>query len=311
MTLALVLGVMALIAVALLAVPLLGKGARLQDRAAFDRAVFRDQLDELDRDLERGIIGADEARAARTEIERRILSGAKPDQEETPSPDEDAAVDAVTAQGRVRRAQILILVLMVLVPALGGGLYVVLGTPGLPGQPLAQRPRADAAPKGMSEGQFRRMVAKLESRLETNPGEVQGWVILSTAYLRLGRNDDAEKALARALALTAGDKTRAAGIAVNYGEALMAIHGGQVVPRAKAAFERARALAPKHTAARYYLGLARLQAGDAKAALAIWKSVVADAPPDAPWLPSLKKRIERAAKARGIDLKTLGAAPKR
>ncbi len=311
MTLALVLGVMALGAAALLAVPLLSKGTRPQERADFDRAVFRDQLDELDRDLERGIIGEQEARAARTEIERRILSGARNQPDGMPGGDDGTAENGAPDQGFNRTARILILVLIVLVPAVGGGLYVLVGTPGLPGQPLAQRLRADTAPKGMSQEKFKSMVARVESRLRASPGERQGWVILSTAYLRLGRDSDADKALNRALALAAGDKTRAAGIAVNFGEALLAMNGGQVVPRAKAAFERARALAPKHPAARYYLGLARFQAGNAEAALAIWTSVVADAPADAPWVASLKKRIERTAKERGIDLKTLGTAPKR
>ena len=60
MNLALVLGAMALAAAALLVVPLLRKGAagRVRTRAAFDRAVFADQLRELERDLERGVIGA-------------------------------------------------------------------------------------------------------------------------------------------------------------------------------------------------------------------------------------------------------------
>ena len=325
MTLALVLGVMALAAVALLAVPLLGKRARIEDRAAFDRAVFRDQLDELDRDLERGIIGAEDAQAARTEIERRILLGAGDQSAGNQSAGDQSAGDqsggmpgaddGTPGQGFSRLARIMIAVLIILVPALGGGLYVLLGRPELPDQPLAQRlaqrTGADTAPKGMSPEKFQNMVAKVESRLKANPDELPGWIILSTAYLRLGRDEDADKAVGRALALTAGDNSQAAGIAVNFGEALVAMNDGQVVPRARAAFERARALAPKHPTARYYLGLARLQAGDAKAALKIWKSVLADAPPGAPWFPSLKKRVERIAKEQGINLKTFGAAPKR
>ena len=45
------------------------------------------------------------------------------------------------------------------------------------------------------------MVAALERRLAEKPDEIQGWVILTTAYLRVGRPADAEKALGRALAL--------------------------------------------------------------------------------------------------------------
>ena len=46
-------------------------------RAAYDRAVFRDQLAELDRDLERGTIGQAEADAARNEISRRLIAASQ------------------------------------------------------------------------------------------------------------------------------------------------------------------------------------------------------------------------------------------
>jgi cytochrome c-type biogenesis protein CcmH len=311
MSLALVLGVMALAAAAILAVPLLSKGARPGARADFDRAVFRDQLEELDRDLERGIIGADEALAARVEIERRILTSADRVQGDTASPDHGEPGAGAAAKAGLGRSRVLILVLIAVVPALGGGLYAFLGKPGLPDQPLAERPRAVVSPKGLTQNRFKSMVAQVEARLKVKPDEIQGWVILSTAYLRLGRDQDADRALDRAITLAGADKARAASIAVNFSEALMAMNNGQVVPRAKSALDRARALAPKHSAARYYLGLFRLQAGDARAALVIWKSVVAGAPEDAPWLPSLKKRIESTAKERGIDLNTLGTAPTR
>lgn len=293
MNLALVLGAMALAAAALLVVPLLRKGAAALDRAAFDRAVFADQLRELERDLERGVIGAAEARAARTEIERRILSTA-------PGPGHGGA-QAPPAPGPNRRSRALILAMVALAPVTAGGLYLVLGAPGLPGLPFAERVRPGAAAKGPTTARIKAMVAMVERRLDEAPGEIAGWTVLTTAYLRLGRDADAEAALARALDLAAGDKPRAAAIAANYGEALVAMNGGRVVPRAKAAFARALALAPGQPAAGYYLGLARLQAGDGEGARAIWRRLVADAPADAPWLAALKERIAKIASGSGLD----------
>jgi cytochrome c-type biogenesis protein CcmH len=295
---------MALAAAALLAVPLFRKGVVPVERAAFDRAVFSDQLHELERDLERGVIGAAEARAARTEIERRILSTA------TGSGDEAAgARPATPGSSRVSRA--LLWTLATLVPVVAGGLYLVVGTPQLPGQPFAGRVQPNATAKGPTTARIASMVAMVERRLAESPEEIEGWTILTTAYLRLGREADAEKALARALDLAAGDKPRAASIAVNYGEALVAMNGGRVVPRAKAAFARALTLEPKQPAAAYYLGLARIQAGDTKGALAVWRRLVAEAPADAPWLPGLKKRIESVAKKSGAGVGAPGAKPGR
>ena len=289
MSLALILGLMALTGTALLALPLLRQRDIRGERAAYDLAVYRDQLEELDRDLERGLIGEDEARAARIEVERRILSAARSGSAS------DGRENAAPQQTRKPVTAMSIFALIALVPAAGAAFYLILGSPNLPDQPLAERPRAAPQPQGMTAERFGRMVAMVEERLKANPGEIQGWIILSTAYLRLNRPADAEKALERAIGLAAGNKARAAGIAVNYGEALVAMNNGQVVPRAKAVFDRARTLVPKHPAARYYQGLARLQAGDAAAALEIWKGIAADAPPDAPYLPRLKKRIARLA----------------
>src|SRR6185312_6935910 len=54
---------------------LLAKGARpAPERSQFDRAVYRDQLRELERDAARGLIGPREAATARLEIERRLLA---------------------------------------------------------------------------------------------------------------------------------------------------------------------------------------------------------------------------------------------
>ncbi|MEE8562969.1 MAG: c-type cytochrome biogenesis protein CcmI, partial [Alphaproteobacteria bacterium] len=274
-------------------VPLFRKGAAALDRAGFDRAVFSDQLRELERDLERGVIGEADARAARTEIERRILS--------TAPGSADGTAHAPPAARPLRGSRALLVALVVLVPVTALGLYLVLGTPRLPGQPFAGRVQPGPTAEGPTTARIEAMVAMVERRLAEEPGEIEGWTILTTAYLRLGRQGDAEDALARALDLTAGDKPRAAVIAANYGEALVAMNGGRVVPRAKAAFARAHALAPRQPAARYYLGLARLQAGDGEGALETWRRLVAEAPADAPWLAGLKKRIAKITSRRGVN----------
>jgi cytochrome c-type biogenesis protein CcmH len=115
----------------------------------------------------------------------------------------------------------------------------------------------------------------------------------------VGRPADAEKAFRRALELAGDDKARGASIASNYGESLVAMAGGRVTPAAKSAFEKALELSPKNPAAGYYLGLAQLQAGDVKGAIAVWRRIADGAPEDAPWLAELKKRIERLVKQQG------------
>jgi cytochrome c-type biogenesis protein CcmH len=74
MGLALALLGLTTLAVALLIVPLILRGRAAQARDAYNLAVYRDQLAEIERDVDRGIIGPDEAEAAKSEIGRRILA---------------------------------------------------------------------------------------------------------------------------------------------------------------------------------------------------------------------------------------------
>ena len=56
----------------------------------------------------------------------------------------------------------------------------------------------------MAEG----MVARLAARLESQPGDVDGWIMLMRSYQTLGRKDDARGALARALAANPRERSR-------------------------------------------------------------------------------------------------------
>ncbi len=109
-------------AVAAIVVPLRRRRATSPPRAAFDRAVYRDQLVEIDRDLDRGILDNDQAQAARIEVERRLLA--------TEGPGE-AAVPAARVGGLGALA------IAAVVAVLAVTLYLRLGSPELPDQPLA------------------------------------------------------------------------------------------------------------------------------------------------------------------------------
>lgn len=290
MSLALLLAAMAAVAVALIAVPLLRRRADAPDRAAFDRAVYRDQLAEIERDRARGLIGEAEAAAARTEVERRLLAAA-------PGGEPDGVPRRDPKPGRALAA-----VMVVLLPAAAGAIYLGFGAPGLPGQPFAERPRAEAKPgNGLSRERLAALAGMIEARLQESPGEIEGWRLLATLYPRLGRAEDAHAAYRRAMALARAEPARAAAIAIAYGEALFAASDGMVTPGARAAFEDALEFDPGSPPARYYLGLAQLQAGDARGALAMWAALEKDAPADAPWLASLRSRIERLSRELGVE----------
>ena len=125
MSMGLALGLLGLttLAVALLLAPLILRDRASQARDAYNLAVYRDQLAELERDVERGILSASEAEAAKSEIGRRILALA-------PS----AAPRAVSSKPIVIAAMAILVL-----PFAAWTLYWNLGSPSLADQPLASR----------------------------------------------------------------------------------------------------------------------------------------------------------------------------
>jgi cytochrome c-type biogenesis protein CcmH len=107
-----------------------------------DSAVYRDQLQEIERDLAAGSIGANEAEAARIEVSRRLLAA----DEAKAARMRDAETNRETAVKTLLRGRQLSAALAVIVLTFGaGGLYLTLGSPDLPGQPLAARIAARTA----------------------------------------------------------------------------------------------------------------------------------------------------------------------
>ena len=78
MILGIVLTLMTLGAAAMVVVPLMRAGRTTATRRAHEIEIYRDQLDEVERDVARGMIGKDEADAARAEIGRRMIAATAP-----------------------------------------------------------------------------------------------------------------------------------------------------------------------------------------------------------------------------------------
>ena len=89
-----------------------------------DAEVYRDQLAEVERDFARGVIDETEAKAARIEVSRRLL----------------AATDIGAAKtGKTLSRGPVLAAIGVAIPVVAIGLYLVIGNPGLKGEPLAAR----------------------------------------------------------------------------------------------------------------------------------------------------------------------------
>jgi cytochrome c-type biogenesis protein CcmH len=175
-------------------------------------------------------------------------------------------------------------VALVALPAGAIALYLAVGSPSLPGQPLADR-----AP--MERQTIAQMVAQVEAHLAKNPEDARGWEVVAPIYLRMGRFDEAVKARRRALELNGPSAERHAGLA----ESLTAAANGIVTAEALAQFKAALALDAGHEKARFFIGLAAEQDGRVNEAIAIWRALIESAPPDAPWTEFVRAELMRLA----------------
>ncbi len=267
-----------------------------------DLAIYRDQLAEVDRDLARGVIPADEAGRLRIEVQRRMLEA-----DRTP-------VQAVTNRP-VSLAWGASLIVLALAGA--GVLYLSLGAPGYPDLPIAGR-LADAEAEYMNRPQQDDLEAKagpftppadvnktaldlidkLRTAVAGRPDDLQGQTLLAQNEAKLGNYAGARKAQAQVIRLK-GDTATAQDYSA-LGELMVYAAHGLVTPEAEAAFADAVRRDPAEGSARFYLGLMAAQVGRPDRTFSLWKPLLDEGPEDAPWIAAIRARIQDVADAAGI-----------
>ncbi|MCB2106283.1 MAG: c-type cytochrome biogenesis protein CcmI [Rhodobacteraceae bacterium] len=272
--------VLTLIAITALIWPLVA-GSDAIDGSDADMAVFKDQLAEVEREVARGTLNETEAEAAKIEIQRRLLAASKRSaiKEHADGPGLRAGTTAALA---------------VVVPFTALGIYFALGSPTLPDAPAAARIATADGEHGDTE--MTAMVAKLAERMQQNPDDAEGWALLGRSYRQLEQYSKARDAYRRVIDLG----VRSADILSDYGEMVTATSNGEVTDAALDAFFAALNTDRDEPRARFYIGMAAAQHGDARQAIAIWRDLTASAPQDAPWLEMVRNQMFEVAQATAI-----------
>lgn len=298
MTLWIILTVLTAAAAVIVTVPLARRASQPVRPGQPEIDLAREQIAEIEREVDEGTLDATEAGAARIEIERRALGAIR--QAET--------AEAAPATGSGNLA-IAIVAGWVVVGAVG--LYTVTGRPDLPAVPVTRQataaptPRPAAAPAMQSSdalpvpaGTVDDAITALADRLRDNPDDADGWQMLGWSYYNTQQYDQAVAAYARAAALRPND----AELLSLYGETIVRAASGQVTEMALDVFDRALASNPDDARARFFKGMALEQAGDPAAALEAWLALLASAPPGADWAPGVEERVRELAAATGTDI---------
>jgi cytochrome c-type biogenesis protein CcmH len=266
-------------------------------RSGSDVDVYRDQLDEIDRDLKFGLIGAAEAEAARIEVSRRLIAAAEMAgtiaiaQDDAPTRRRGRRSRKKPSHRRVQekkpspRLRLAVGTAAVMLICVGTFLvYLKVGSPNLPGQPVAARVAVTQRKDPSIE-----QLAALEARTSQTPDDGKAWEAIASIYAQVGRHSDAVTARRNALRLLDKTAVREA----DLGEALVTAANGIVTDEAKEAFARSFRLDGANVSARFYIGLAAEQDGRKDEAARIWRKLLADSPPGAAWRPLVQTALAR------------------
>jgi len=278
---------LALMTAAAIFAALLPLGRRTHFTAAAggnDLAVYRDQLEEIEREETAGMLAGPEAKAVRAEVSRRLIAAADRTAASVPRDQPDR---------RGHRRGIAGATILLLLPTGAVALYLAFGSPNLPGEPIDARIAAAHGDSSV-EAQF----ARVEAHLEQHPDDGRGWEVVAPIYMELGRYAEAVKARGNALRLLGATAEREA----YYGEALTAAANGVVTAEAKAAFDRAIDRDPRDPTARFYQGLAAEQDGSREDAARIWQALLADAPDGAEWASFVRQALARVNSPAGTEV---------
>lgn len=284
-----IMGLVAVVVIGVLLWPLFKTPAAVQDRAAYDMTIFQDQLKEVDRDVERGVLTPTEADAARLEIQRRILAADK-------APAETHATDSR------RQRMIAAAVVAVVVPVIAAGIYLKVGTPGLIGGLTGGAPES-AAGEAAENAEINRMITELAAKVEKDPKDVDSAALLARSYAMTGKFAEAVNAFKHLLVLDPSSVNFA-----SYGEAAVYANDGKVNKESHDAFVKALTLDREEPRSRFYLGQEQADNKAYENALSIWRDLVDTAPGDATWLPMVKERMADAAKE--LNIPVMASDPK-
>ena len=260
--------------------------------------IYRDQISELEADVANGIVGREQYQQDRDEIERRLLEDVPP----VPVAGKGAEKKAADAVGRAPAYAIALGI-----PLIAIALYIQVGNPSaLSGAAASARaptqpPFAGSnQPSGqMTQQAIEANVAKLAGRLEQNPGDAQGWIMLGRSYVNLEKYKEASNAYAKATALKPDD----ADLLGDYAFALGMANGQRLQGQPVDLINKALKLDPENPKALELAGSAAFEAKNYSQAISYWQKLLQKAPPNSELAQALSQRITEAKSLAGSGAK--------
>jgi len=276
-------GLLILIALAFILPPLVQRpevtpAESKKERREANIAIYRDQLTELETDLQNGIVAKEQYQQDRDEIERRLLEDVKLSES-----------DAKTAADFRKRN--VVYALAIGLPLAAVLFYLKVGEM----KALSPAATAPTASSEMSESsrspqQIEANVSKLVDRLKANPSDAEGWVMLAHSYSTMERFGEAAGAYARATELQPNN----ADLWAEYAFASAMANGRNLEGQPMEFVNRALKIDPENLKALQLAGNDAFQRKDYKKAVDYWSRVLKKVPPGSEVAQSIQQRIDEA-----------------
>src|SRR4026209_1530631 len=256
------------------------------DRRNANIAIYRDQLSELEADLQNGIVSQEQYAQDRDDIERRLL-------EDTTT--QKPAGKPIKISADTRKYAYMIGVGLALVAVI---FYLRVGNPdtitnAAPTSPPFSRLAATAAapPAGeRSQAQIEANVAELAKRLQANPSDSQGWTMLARSYSSLGKFGEAAGAYAKVTELNLND----ADLWAEYAFAVAMASGRKLDGKPMELIDHALKIDPNNARALGLAANAAYEAKNYKKAIDYWQRILKRTPPESEVAQTVQSRIAEA-----------------
>jgi cytochrome c-type biogenesis protein CcmH len=286
-----VAGLLMAAALSIVMLPLLRRGERRHPAAEklAHVTIFHQQLEELEADLAKGVLSAEDYEQGRAEIEQRLL--------------EESSVGGTNAHAPAAagwRRWFLPGAMVVAVPVFVVALYYQVGNPGML---MLDAPMTAGMPHQVDAKQVQLMASRLAARLKQNPDDADGWQMLAKSYGMMQRYNDATAAFAKAAALAPQNVQ----LLADYADVLAMAQGGRFEGKPSEVISQALRIDPNHPKALALAGSAAFETKSYAMAIDLWQRLLTKIPADSPYAASVRSNIAEAQQRGGITLASLSS----
>ena len=244
-------------------------------RRQMNAAIYREELDKLELERASGSINGADYEITHAEMRQRLF-------QDTNEEDDRSVMGS---------SKMTVIGLCLFITVLSAGFYFSLGDATRIAEKNTQQP--------MTQDGVEKMVAQFAAKMEQDPTNLQGWVMLARSYRILGRNEEAAKAYERAGNFIDSDPQ----LLADYADVLASNANGSFAGKPLKLINQALKLDPNNLMALWLSGTASYASGNYKAAVQTWEKLAQQLPPGTEDARSIEASIADARAKGGLSSK--------